>query len=326
MNSAARRFGGYRFSTEDLPTRDRLEYFREVFARKVVRIDFEPIGDRPFRCDAILHALPNVALATLAVTPHSGVRTPDLISDGRNDIGLFIAMRGTTFVSHRGQDAVLRDGDAVLLRVSEISTLSSTSDIRSRCLTIPEAILAPMVQNTNSVPMTVVPAATKELRLLLGYIELLNRESDLATPAARHIVATHIHDLVTLVIGATRNSAAVAAGRGVRAARLSAIKADIAANLGRRDLSLEGVAGRQGISPSYVRKLFGDEGTTFSEFVLGQRLAKIRRVLTDPRFADQTISAIAFASGFGDLSYFNRTFRRQYNAAPSDIRRHAFGG
>jgi AraC-like DNA-binding protein len=33
-----------------------------------------------------------------------------------------------------------------------------------------------------------------------------------------------------------------------------------------------------------------------------------------------TISSIAFESGFGDLSYFNRAFRRQYGAAPSEIR------
>jgi AraC-like DNA-binding protein len=33
-----------------------------------------------------------------------------------------------------------------------------------------------------------------------------------------------------------------------------------------------------------------------------------------------SITAIAFDAGFGDLSYFNRTFRRRYGATPSDIR------
>jgi AraC-like DNA-binding protein len=35
---------------------------------------------------------------------------------------------------------------------------------------------------------------------------------------------------------------------------------------------------------------------------------------------DRTISAVAFDCGFGDLSYFNRAFRRHYGATPSDIR------
>jgi AraC-like DNA-binding protein len=42
--------------------------------------------------------------------------------------------------------------------------------------------------------------------------------------------------------------------------------------------------------------------------------------MSDPRQAEQTLTAIAFAVGFGDLSYFNRTFRRRFGATPSDIR------
>ena len=67
--------------------------------------------------------------------------------------------------------------------------------------------------------------------------------------------------------------------------------------------------------------LFASEDLSFAEFVLAQRLDRAHRMLTDPRLADQTISAIAYQSGFGDLSYFNRTFRRRYGATPSDIRR-----
>jgi AraC-like DNA-binding protein len=40
----------------------------------------------------------------------------------------------------------------------------------------------------------------------------------------------------------------------------------------------------------------------------------------DPRYADGKISVIAFGAGFGDLSDFNRTFRRHYGAAPSNVR------
>jgi AraC-like DNA-binding protein len=33
-----------------------------------------------------------------------------------------------------------------------------------------------------------------------------------------------------------------------------------------------------------------------------------------------TASAVALAAGFGDLSHFNRSFRRRYGATPSDVR------
>jgi AraC-like DNA-binding protein len=43
-------------------------------------------------------------------------------------------------------------------------------------------------------------------------------------------------------------------------------------------------------------------------------------MLTDRQRGDRSIAWIAFACGFGDLSYFNRTFKRLYGATPSDIR------
>jgi len=62
------------------------------------------------------------------------------------------------------------------------------------------------------------------------------------------------------------------------------------------------------------------EGSSFSEFVLGERLARLHRVLSDPRMSARLIGAIAMETGFGDLSYFNRAFRRRYGASPSDVR------
>ena len=44
-------------------------------------------------------------------------------------------------------------------------------------------------------------------------------------------------------------------------------------------------------------------------------------MLTDASLAGRTISDIAHRSGFNDISYFNRTFRRVYGASPSDIRK-----
>jgi AraC-like DNA-binding protein len=67
--------------------------------------------------------------------------------------------------------------------------------------------------------------------------------------------------------------------------------------------------------------LFETDGVTFSEHVLRQRLARAHRMLSDPGFGSLTISAIALAAGFGDLSYFNRTFRRRFGATPSELRR-----
>ena len=140
------------------------------------------------------------------------------------------------------------------------------------------------------------------------------------TPELRSSTATHILDLVALSLGATRDGAAIANGRGMRAARLHAAKADILEHLGSPELSVAVVARRQRVTPRYIHLLFEAEGMTFSEYVLSQRLTRAYRILSNPRFNDQNISTVAFSVGFGDLSYFNRTFRQRFRATPTDVR------
>ncbi|HEY7458682.1 MAG TPA: helix-turn-helix transcriptional regulator [Xanthobacteraceae bacterium] len=74
------------------------------------------------------------------------------------------------------------------------------------------------------------------------------------------------------------------------------------------------------MTPRYVQLLFEREGTTFSEYVLNKRLARAHRMLADPRYVTWTVTDVALEAGFGDVSYFNRRFRRRYGARPTDVR------
>jgi AraC-like DNA-binding protein len=125
---------------------------------------------------------------------------------------------------------------------------------------------------------------------------------------------------MALAIGATRDAEYIAQGGGLRAAQLHAIKQDIARNLARPDLSVATVAQRHRCTARSVQRMFEDEGTTFTDYMLEQRLAQAYRALIDPRRQAQKIAAVAIDCGFGDASYFNRVFRRRYGVAPSDVR------
>jgi len=88
-------------------------------------------------------------------------------------------------------------------------------------------------------------------------------------------------------------------------------------------MSIGIVASYLGVTPRYLQRLFESDGTTFSEFLLGQRLARAYRMLCEPQSAQRQVSAIAYDVGFSDLSYFNRCFRRHYGATPTDMRKAA---
>jgi AraC-like DNA-binding protein len=148
----------------------------------------------------------------------------------------------------------------------------------------------------------------------------------IAVPQTQPLFASHVLNLVALALGPTPDAVATAELLSLPAVRLQVIKSDILAHLQDDTLGIQTLAARQRITPRYVHRLFEGEGLTYSQFVLQQRLDRAHRLLRDPRWAHRAISTIAYEVGFGDLSYFNRTFRRQYDHTPTDVRVAALRG
>jgi AraC-like DNA-binding protein len=295
--------------------------FREVFGQQIIRVDIEPLRDLPFHADLKLRALPglNTISGTVGATRYQ--RTPELLSDGNDDIGLMMVLDGTTMVSHLGREVTLRGGDAVLISRGDLGTMIRPQSTGHIGINVPRAALQARVSNVGDAIARPVPRDSGALRLLKNYLRLLDDDScDLTAPALREAVVNHVHDLTACIIEEMKGNEAPAEIGGMRAARLHALKEDIAANILSRDLTLDTVAARQNISPSYIRKLLETDGTNFTELVLEGRLLRARRLLSDPSYASYRISDIALVAGFGDLSYFNRTFRRRFGYVPSEVR------
>jgi AraC-like DNA-binding protein len=313
----------FRFSTADLPAEDRLQIWRDVFGRQVVKVDMEPIGDGPFYSDADIRLLPDLVIATVNSSANRITRSRQLVDDGGDDFILGFLTKGHVVASQGHREASFSAGEAILWSNASTGGCHYPVETGFISLSIPRAILAPAVADLDKMLMTVIPQDTGALRLLAGYLQLLLPDLAQMPPELQSLSIAHVHDLVALTLGATRDSAEIARRRGLRAVRLRAIEADIIANIASRDLSIDALAARHGISARYIRSLFQSENTSFTDFVLKQRLARAYRYLTNPQFTDLMISTIAFESGFGDLSYFNHAFRRQYGMTPSDARAQA---
>jgi len=313
-------FAPMRFSTADLPERDRFPMWHDLFCQKMLQVDVRSLSDGPFYTRATFRTLPGLRTASFENCAVRHERTRDLAAGGDGNASLLINLDGALAGSQNGREVTLGAGDATVVSHADPGTVMKSQG-RWAGVIVPYKAVASLVSDLDDAPMRLVPRDTDALRLLVTYVNAVRDDLVLASPEMRRVVATHVADLFALTIGASRDGAEIASARGARAARLRAIKAEIAANCGDRDLTVAAVALRHGITPRSVQMLFETEGTTFSEYLLAQRLARAHRMLTDPRHAGQGIGAIAFAAGFGDLSYFNRTFRRHYGLVPSDVRR-----
>jgi AraC-like DNA-binding protein len=107
--------------------------------------------------------------------------------------------------------------------------------------------------------------------------------------------------------------------RGLRAAKLRVIAAEIAAGCFDPSFSIGDVAARVGLSPRSVQDILHDTGRTFTERVLELRLQRARALLCD-RHATRRIIDVALQCGFNEVAHFNRMFRRRFGASPSEMR------
>src|SRR6478736_8665952 len=311
-------FSTVRFSTADLPEKDRVAMWREHYGRMAMKLDIEPINDAPLECAILIRVLPGVQIMSTAMSPSRITRTREFLADGNGDLTFIINQSGSVVTQSRGRDVVLREGDAVLMSTGEVKVFDRPVHGGSLSFRIPRSILSAIVPDVDDVVMQLIPQKTEALKLLAGYAAPLFNDIALATPEFRRTAVNHLHDLVALALGAARDG--VAAGHAIPAARLRMAKSYIVENSSRRELSVGAVAAHLGLTPRNLQRLFESEGTTFSEFLLLQRLSRAHRMLTEPRLAQNPVGSIAYDAGFGDLSYFNRSFKRRFGMTPRDVR------
>jgi AraC-like DNA-binding protein len=321
-----------RFSTADVPelarpraVRDLHLHERTLLSAKLDPIEpLEPLPDYPLHVDVTKRTLPGLAVVsgTFSGLRHA-IRPSGAVRNGGDDLLLAVNVRGSVLARQRDRDLALQDGDGLFATRGETGfTLTRPMPGRFIGIRVPREAVALLLGRLDETPMSLVPHGMEALNLLVTYASAIAEALPLATPELQRLAVSHMHDLIAATIGATRDGRAIAEGRGIAAARLRAIMTEISAHLG-GDLSVAEIARRHRVTPRYIYKLFENEGLTFSSFVLGQRLSRAHRLLTDPHLADRTISSVAFGVGFNDLSYFNRAFRRRYAATPTEIRQSA---
>jgi AraC-like DNA-binding protein len=310
-----------RFSTDDLPPHERVPRWRELVFRTAAKVDIELESGAPFRASATIRQLPGLRILEGVSPPALYQRAPGAVDDDGVTFQFGIGVSGWTQASLSGREADIHSGEAFALPSASRAEIRVRQETRFVSLRLPRAAVAGSVVNLDGTYCRTISGGTPALSLLKRYVRMIEAASGaLATPELQHAAVTHIYDLIALTLGATRDATELANGRGVREARLKSMKDDVVRRVKDQSLSVQSVAQRHNVTPRYVQKLFEESGETFTEFVVAQRLVRANRLLCDPQLADRTLTAIAFESGFGDLSYFNRAFRRRFGGSPAEIR------
>src|SRR5262249_16838946 len=201
---------------------------------------------------------------------------------------LVMVRAGVGTAAQLDREVPLQAGDAVLISNADVGVTTFPVDSDILVLPAPRQMLAPLVRDHEDAFMRPLqqPGAR---RRLASYIDMVE-DKQLATAAApeaadlQRTVARHVHDLVALVVGATRDAAEVARAGSMRSVRLAAIRADILANLAEDGLTAKLMAERHGVCERYVYALFEDSVVSFSAFVTEERLERALAILPAPPY------------------------------------------
>jgi len=308
-------FRKQRFESPAEPTQEWLGWFREEFSLRLYNLEIEPDPGEPFRLVATTRTLPDLAVSRTLRSRMKALHR----GDANEDLSLVIPLTGLVGGHVAGEPYELRPGMAVFGRHAETSAHECATGTKVLSIRLRRSLFEPLIGSSTFGAFAVRPH-TQAVRLLLSYVEMLDGEDGIDTAEGRELITAQVHDLAALVFGAHGAAEEIIAQRGKRAGRLAAVKRDIAENLSDPLLSIPAVAARQGVSTRYIHMLFETDGSTFSEYVLDLRLSRARGLLGDPRVSQLPIYDIARQVGFGDLSYFNRSFRRRYGMTPSEMR------
>jgi AraC-like DNA-binding protein len=313
------------FSSDQLPAhldaQARYRLWLDLFSDHLCTADISFFSDRPFYSHSEFLKFGEISVSQLEANIKTAVRTRRHVeADTRGDYIIGTMLNGArSLIKQEGREAVRGVGQAMLYTNAAPILAQHDAPVAFRGVTVPRALLAERVPNFEDLAITPL-APSPALRHLERYLAIVI-DSDVGADAVlEERCSTHLIDLVALALGASGDSADLATGRGLRAARLQDAIANIRSCFAEPSFSPGELSRKLRLSSRYIQELLQETGSSFTERVTELRLQKARNMLLESRYNRLKISDIAYACGFNEASYFNRCFRRRFGTSPTQYR------
>lgn len=308
-----------RFTTDDIPARDRFEHWREARAKNLFGVTIELAREKrgDFRGHFTAESYGGAIVSEMQASAYRVSRTEqDIARLSSDSLLLGWQVEGGGWMETGRRSALHRvESGAFTVGHSE-QTYSGTPSTDRRFLW--RMIKIPLVGCDFAPPLADLvsqPIETAYLRPLTALFSAIGaRDPTIPDPAAG------IEAIGRLALVATgklshhepENRAAL------RLALLQAARAILRRDLGRPDLSPFLVARELGVSPRQLHILFEPSGLSFARTLTGFRLERVLNLLLYR--PERTVADIAYACGFDSLATFYRAFRAAHGMTPLDMR------
>lgn len=271
--------------------------------------------------DVKVKVFPSLAISAAHLSEHRAYRSYQHLADGDDSMLLIIPRHGQVGVQHRRRTQyTCAPGELHMVPVEHPFVSFGVAELDVATISLPAQWVETRLARANDwIGKTQAPVSAGALRLLTGYLDAILPIGDNLSKRSEQLAEQHLQDLVGLVLGMNDADTHVALGRGGRYARLRMMRLFARQNMKDPGLGTESIARHFGISAQYVRKIFRESGTTFSDYLNGIRLEWVYDQLNGGEFANRQIAVLAYEVGFNNLAWFNRSFRSRFDMTPSEV-------
>ena len=307
------------FSTDDLPSGERFDAWREMISPV---FDLELLDQRsPPTCTAdmaLVHLgellISRIRLAGLG---QRGVRAARKIRCDSLDHYVIEVYTGGGCTGEAGAGGFdLATGGVGILDLGQPLAVQSAHS-ESVAITIPRALLDSRVPDAARQHGTVLRNGVGSL--LGEYVCSLYRHLPHLSAAEADRVSQATISMIAACLAPSRGNAARAQGP-VDSVLLERAKRYIGQNFSSSDLTVERICAALRVSRSHLYRAFEPQGGV-AGYIQACRLSNARAALLDPTDI-RHISALAYDHGFASAAHFSRAFRRHFGLTPSDAREH----
>jgi AraC-like DNA-binding protein len=313
------------FSTDDVPPRDREQFWIDFLAKQVLR--FTP-GDRPdpetLRGQLDAQVAGRFTLYEWQTSHRIGRRTPAVVSletSGRFHLRRVpreqIYIGGPTPAT--AAEIRLAPGDFCVTSTGWPFESLMKDGTSASGLLIPHEVLSPLLAGGRLTRPVLVLGGSPLGSLLGAAFDAASTQVPLLSPELADAVLQNLCGLVALACGAS-DEGRWSGRESLRTTRLEAAKRHIDQHLAEPHLTPASTAAALGISVRHLHLLFEATGTTFAQYVTQRRLLQCRDTLTSSIGAGRSVADIAFGWGFNSLATFYRAFEREFGSSPTALR------
>jgi AraC family transcriptional activator of tynA and feaB len=306
------------FDSDNFSPRERIDAWEDFAAGKLSALRCAPAGDHRFQVRADIRAVAEITMARIAGSGHVSERASYEVARERHQYyAAVFHLDGAPSIECRKGIAYVRPRDVSILGSTDIMRFGLEHPFDHIVVMLPQRLPWSHV----AVPGAVVPASNPLRGILLDYVVSVYAQADRLSSSPAALLAGNLTELMFAML--CEEPIRVSTSTSLRAALFDRACRIIAHKAHDPDLYPAGVARQLGISIRMLQRIFHENGETVAHRIVRSRVDKGSIMLGDERMRPCTITEIAFACGFRDLTTFERAFSAVKGMTPSSWRRGA---